>query len=119
MRGTNESALSKEAIYHFAAEAKAWVSANQWRLVRYELINKNLPEQMKVFTIASIPHNSRAFKSIIDLDLSMRLIYHGQVLSVNENSENTDLVVAIDQIGNSLMRLIHAFAEAPDDAKIF
>ena len=44
MRDPHESALSKEAISHFAAEANAKVAANQARLVRYDLIKNNLPE---------------------------------------------------------------------------
>ena len=44
MRGTHESALSKEAIVHFAAEANEKVVANQAHLVRYELIKDKLPK---------------------------------------------------------------------------
>ena len=36
MRGTQESALSEEAITHFAVEAKEKVSSNQARLVCYK-----------------------------------------------------------------------------------
>ena len=38
---------------------------------------------------------------------------------MNENSEKTAPGGAIDQIGHVLLRLIHAFAEAPDCANIF
>ena len=39
--------------------------------------------------------------------------------SVNETSEKTAPQGAIDQIGHSLKRIIHAFAEARDEDKIF
>ena len=38
---------------------------------------------------------------------------------MNEDSEKTAPGDAIDQIGHVLLHLIHAFAEAPDGAKIF
>lgn len=61
MRGTHESALSKEDIANFAAEEKQKVAAKQARLVRYDLIKDNLPEQMKVSPVAEITHKSKAF----------------------------------------------------------
>ncbi len=39
--------------------------------------------------------------------------------SVNDTTEKTAPAGAIDQIGESLLRIIHAFAETDDDAKIF
>ena len=74
---------------------------------------------MKVSPIAETPHRSKAFRSILDSSFSLKLTPHGRVPSVNENSEKTAPGVAIDQIGHVLLRLIHAFAEAPDCAKIF
>ena len=74
MRGPHESALPEEAIAHFAAEAKANLAENHLCLVRYDLIKENLPEQMKVSPIAAIPHKSKDFRSIIDLDLYLWLL---------------------------------------------
>ena len=42
MRGPNESDLSKEAIGHFEAEAKAKVAATQARLVQYDQIKDKI-----------------------------------------------------------------------------
>ena len=55
----------------------------------------------------------------MDLSFSIKLTPHGQVPSVNENSEKTALGGAIDQIVHVLLNLIHAFPEALDGAKIF
>ena len=74
---------------------------------------------MKVSPIAEIPHKSKSFRSILDWSFSLKLTPHGHVPSVNENSDKTSPGDAIDQIGHVLLRLIHAFAEAPDRAKIF
>ena len=89
VRGDHESALSEEDIAHFADEAKVKLAANQVRLVWYDLIKDKLPKQMKVSPIAAILHKSKAFWSIFDLDLSLRLIPQGRVPSVNLNSEKT------------------------------
>ena len=78
-----------------------------------------MPTKMKVSPIAATPHKSKSFRSILDLSFSLKLTPHGRVPSVNENSEKTAPGGAIDQIGHVLLRLIHAFSEAPDGANIF
>ena len=84
MRGAHESNLSEKYIAHFDAESKAKVSAKQLLLVPYDLIKEKLPEQMKVSPISAIPHKSKAFQSILDLDFSLQLIPQGRVPSDNE-----------------------------------
>ena len=74
---------------------------------------------MKVSPIAEIPNNSKAFRSILEMSFYLNLTPHGPFPSVNKNSEKMATGGTIDQIGHVLMRLIHAFKEAPDHAKIF
>ena len=119
MRGSHESALSDEAIAHFAAEAKEKVASKRARLLFYDDVKDNLPGQMKVSPIAVIPHKFKVFRSILDLAFSLRLSPGTRGPSVNENSAKTAPDGAIGQIEYVLRMLIHAFAEAPDDAKIF
>ena len=59
MRGPHESALSEEAIAHFAAEAKEIVASNQERLVCYKHFKGDLPTKVKVSPIAETPHRSK------------------------------------------------------------
>ena len=73
---------------------------------------------MKVSSIAEIPHKSKLFRSILDPSFPLKLTPHGRIPSVLKNGEKTDPGDAIDQIGNFLLCLIHAFAEAPDCANI-
>ena len=119
MRGPHESALSEEAISHFAAEAKEKVASNQARLVCYKNFKGDFPTKMKVSPIAAIPHKSKSFRSILDLSFSLKLTPHGRVTSVNEKNEKTALGGAIYQIGHVLLRLINLFSEATDCANIF
>ena len=111
MRVPHESALTEEAIAHFAAEAKEKVASNQERLIFYKKIKGDFPTKMKVSPIAEIPHKLNAFRSILDLLFSLKLTPRGRVPSLNENSEKTAPGGATDQIGYFLLRLIHAFAE--------
>jgi hypothetical protein len=55
---------------------------------------------------------------ILDLSFKLHLENGGLVYSVNNTMEKWAPRGAIDQLGHSLKRLIHAFAEANDDAVI-
>jgi len=117
-RGAHESALTPEALAHFAQEAKEKVAAGATRIFFWDDIKKKIPKDMKVSPVAAIPHKSKAFRTILDLAFSLKLKPTGCVPSVNENSVKTAPAGAIDQLGHVLKRLIHAFAEAPSDALI-
>jgi len=118
-RGPHSSARSPEAIAHFKAEAAEKVRTNQARLVLWDSINNNPPKELKISPIAAIPHKSKDFRSILDLSFRLRLKNGGVRTSVNDTTEKTAPAGAIDQIGECLSRIIHAFAEADDAAKIF
>ncbi len=49
----------------------------------------------------------------------MRLAQGEVIPSVNSTTVKTAPKGAIDQLGHSLSRIIHAFAETEDDARIF
>ena len=119
VRGPHESALSEEAIAHFTAEAREKVASNQASLVYYKIFKGDFQTKMKVSPIATTPHKSKEFRSILELSFSLKLTPHGRVPSVNEEIEKTAPGGAIYQIGNVLTCLIHAFSEAPDGAKVF
>ena len=82
-------------------------------------IKDNPPEELKVSPIAMIPHKSGAFRAILDLSFSIRLASGYDVPLVNESSVKTAPSGAIDQLGHSLMQIIHAVVQADKDAKIF
>jgi hypothetical protein len=118
-RGPHQSALSPEAIAHFEAEAAEKVKTNQARLVLWDDIKDNPPKELKISPIAAIPQKSKAFRSILDLSFRLRLRNGGVRASVNDTTEKTAPAGAIDQIGETLLWIIHAFAKTDDDAKIF
>jgi len=117
-RGPHQSALEPEALHHFADEVRDKVAKGQARVVLWEEIKGNHPRQLKVSPVAAIPHKSRAYRSILDLSFSLRLREGGTLPSVNDTTTKLAPRGAIDQLGHSLKRIIHAFAEAEDDAVI-
>jgi hypothetical protein len=118
-RGPHRSALSDAAIAHFKAEVDEKVRTGQAKLVAWESIKDNPPPELKISPIAAIPHKSKQFRSILDLSFHLRLARGEVIPSVNSTTVKTAPRGAIDQLGHSLARIIHAFAETKDDARIF
>ena len=91
----------------------------QAKLVLWDDIKHNPPPQLKISPIAAIPHKSKAFRSILDLSFSLRLKNVGILESVNDTTVKMAPRGALDQLGQALSQIIHAFAEADEDTKIF
>jgi hypothetical protein len=68
--------------------------------------------------VAAIPHKLRTFFLILDLSFKLRLALGKVIASVTDTIEKWAPRDAIDQLGHSLKWIIHAFAEANNDAKI-
>jgi hypothetical protein len=118
-RGPHQLAPTPEAIKHFAQEVEEKVRTNQARVVEWDTIKASPPTNLKVSLIVAIPHKSKAYWSILDLSFRLKLQSGGIRLAVNDTTTKTAPGGAIDQIGDCLSRIIHAFAEADDDATIF
>ncbi len=104
---------------HFAKESIKKVNAGQAKLVFWDDINENPLPQLKILPIAAIPHKSKAFQSILDLSFRLWLKNSGFIESVNNTTIKMVPQEALDQLGHALSRIIHAFAKAEEDAKIF
>ena len=91
----------------------------QAKVVEWETIKNNPPPQLKISPVAAIPHNSKPYRSILDLSFRLRLQEGGHIPAVNDTTLKTAPRGAIDQIGHSLKRLIYAFAEVGMDDKVF
>jgi hypothetical protein len=118
-KGPHRSVLSPAAVAHFAAEAAEKVLTKQARIVSWDKIKDDPPCQLKISPIAAIPHKSKAYRSILDLSFRLRLANRGVRTFVNDTTKKTAPAGAIDQIGECLACIVHAFAEADPDAKIF
>ncbi len=118
-RGPHRSATSPEALKHFEEEIKEKLHKNQARLVAWDTIKDNPPAQLKISPIAAIPHKSKAFRSILDLSFRLRLQNGGVLAAVNDTTIKCAPKGAINQLGECLTRIIHAFAETHTDTKIF
>ena len=68
-RGPRISSMETEAMEVLEKEVATKVEQNQCRVVLWDNIKANPPEQLKVSPIAMIPHKSRNFCAILDLSL--------------------------------------------------
>ncbi len=118
-QGPHVSALSVEALKHFKEEAHKKVAMGQETIVNWDAIKDNPPPQMKVSPIAAIPHKSKAFRSILNLLFLLHLRDGTKLPVVNDSTTKTALSRGINQLGHLLQRVIHAFAEADKNDKIF
>jgi hypothetical protein len=118
-RGPHVSALVPEAMAALDVEVAEKVANGQARLIRWNDIRHAPPPQLNISPVAMVPHNSRAYRAILDLSFPVHLNPSTTLPSVNSSTTKTAPKAAIDQIGHVLPRIIHAFATAEDDAKIF
>ena len=118
-RGPHVSALVPDAMAQLDIEVQEKVKNGQARVVKWSDICHDPPSQLKISPVAMVPHNSRPYRAILDLSFPVRLSHSESVPSVNSTSTKTAPKGAIDQIGHVLPRIIHAFAAAEEDAKIF
>ena len=84
--GPHQSSLSIDALAHFAAESTKKVKVGQAKLVLWDDIKHNPPPQLKISPIATIPHKSKVFWSILDLSFCLRLRNGGFLDSVNAST---------------------------------
>ena len=102
-RGPHQSVLSPEALAHFAEEAAEKVRTKQARIVLWDDIKDNPPEQLKISPIAAILHKSKAkaFRSILDLSFRLRLKNGGILASANDTMEkNSPQKGQLTRLGN-------------------
>jgi hypothetical protein len=105
-------------LRHFANEVTDKVEKGQARVILWDDVKGNHPQQLKLSPVAAIPHKSRAYCSILDLLFSRCLSEGGTLPSVNDTTTKLAPWGAVDQLGHSLKRIVHAFAKAEDDAII-
>ena len=118
-RGPHISALDPDAMEQLRAEVQEKVAMGQARVVLWDDIKDNPPPELKISPLAMIPHKSRKFRAILDLSFPVKLSDGTIVPSVNDATTKTAPRGAINQIGHSLQRIIHAFATSDPHAKIF
>lgn len=118
-RGPHVSAREPRAMAQLATEIAEKVANNQARVVLWDDIRTSPPPNLKISPVAMIPHKSRGYRAILDLSFRLRLSSGKYVPSVNEATTLTAPRGAIDQMGHSLSRIVHAFAETSNDAAIF
>jgi hypothetical protein len=118
-RGPHISALAPDAIEAHLADAKEKVAHKQFWVVLWDEIKDKPPPHLKISPLTMVPHKSRAFRAILDLSFALQLEDGSPVMSLNNSTTKTAPYSAIDQLGHSLMQIVHASAEVDNDVKVF
>ena len=112
--GAHKSAWSKQAQTALRREALEQVADKCMRIVKWNDIKHDPPENLKISPITAIPHKSRDYQMILDLAFSLQL-ENRKLMSVN-NSSNKNLAPhhAMYELGNVIPQIIHKMAVAPE-----
>ena len=89
------------------------------RVVLWGELKKKPPEQLKISSIGVTPHKWWMYRAILDSAYRLQLSTQEVVHLVNKATTKTAPRGVIDQLGHSLSRIIHAFAEADEGVKGF
>jgi hypothetical protein len=76
-------------------------------------------KQLKISPLAMVPHKSWPFWSILDLLFAINLSPTELFPSINSQTTKSVPAGAINQLGHSFLHIIHAFAMANKDDKIY
>ena len=71
-RGPHPPTNAEEAIKVLHNETRGKLANGYAKMIRYEELNKNLPENLKISPVAMIPHKSRSYCTILDLSFQLR-----------------------------------------------
>ena len=104
-RGPHKSARRKKAIKQPQDKTVDKIKHKYAQVVRWGDINNNIPLKLKISLVTMIPHNSKAFRFI--LDLSFMLHHNGiKFLLVNNNTSKKARTESMVLLGQVLRRLI-------------
>jgi hypothetical protein len=111
--------LQPDAMAQLQQEVAVKEKQGAVRVVLWEDLEKDLSRELKVSPAAMIPHKSRLYRAILDLSYRLKLAPEEVLKSVNASTRKTAPRGAIDQLGHSLSRIIHAFTEVDNKVKVF
>ena len=97
--GPSKSARDPEAARCCREEALQKVKEGHCRLVKWDDIKDNLPENLKISPIAAIPHKSRKYRMILNLAYRIRILKE-RLKSVNESTNKLAPQHAMFELGN-------------------
>ena len=118
-KGAHPSARVPEAAKACRLEALEEARDGMCKIVAWEDIKHNPPENLKISPIGAVPHKSRKYRMILDLSFKIR---HGKhrTQSVNDSSDKSLAPQhSMYELGNVIPRIIHTMANAPDSGVPF
>jgi hypothetical protein len=117
--GAHASANVPEAAAACKKEALERVNEGLCRLINWDDIKDNFPNNLKISPLAAVPHKSRLYRMI--LDLSFQLLVNGKQLDSVNNSSDKSLAhqESMYELGNVIPRIIWAMALSKDKTTPF
>ena len=91
----------------------------QAKIVQWNDISDFPLPLLMISPVAMVPHSSHPYRAILNLSFAIKLTPSTCVPSANSTTTKTAPRGAIDQISHILPCIIHAFAAAEDNAKVF
>ena len=116
--GSHVSAMVPEAMQQLQEEVTSKVANGQVKVFLWDDLKKTMPPKLKISRIAMIPHKSKPFRAILDLSFPIQF-QDGTIAPVNETTTKTAPRGSMDQMGQTLQRLIYAYATADEDTPVF
>ena len=111
-KGPHSSALEDDAISKIQIEAREKSAQDFATIMRWDDIKHNPPSNLKISSLAMIPHKSRKYRAIFDLSFLLK-VTGWDLTSVNEATKETAPAEALEQLGMVMPRIIKALATAP------
>ena len=118
--GAHPSAQKGEALNCLIQEARDKEKEGFVKIITWGSIKNNIPKKLNLSPIAMIPHKSRKFRAILSLSFHLRTAAETpKGTSVNEWTTILSNRDAMNQLGNTLQRILATLATAQTQDKKF
>lgn len=111
-RGPHPTARDQKAWDLFAEDVGYQVDAGFCRLVEWDDIKDDIPPNLKISPVACIPQTNRRDRIILDLSFGVRV--GGKIVQESVNDASADIAPneSMDELGNTLPRILSYMARA-------
>jgi hypothetical protein len=117
-RGNHVSETTKEAIDLIKSDVDYQIKAGFTKLIPWETIKDDLPENLKISPVAVIFYKERRGRILMDLYFPVKLGNKIIQQSVNEMTLQKAPLESLDQLGKVMNRMVGYMAWAPNDKPV-
>jgi hypothetical protein len=117
-RGNRVSATTKKVIDLIKSDVDYQIKAGFTKLVPWETIKDDPPENLKISPVAVIFYKERRGRILVDLSFQVKLVNKIIQQSVNKTTSQQAPLESIDQLGKVMNRMVGYMAWAPNDKPV-